>query len=412
MSIIKVTLPLGEIPVNGKQVSFVAPCDCAGTEALQIDGVNYTVVDALCRCVTGVGGRWEAGAVVSVILDTDRKYAFIQNPTPTAADTGAYALNADKILLPGADLNDLSKAEHIGVYRCQTQGDAQQLLNTPFTELSITAYSFSLVVERTGGQTGIYLHQTIRCNNGEATMYRRAYSGGAWGAWCKAYSGNDKPTAAEIGAVASDGSVPMTAGLKFRSNGTEVGAVSANANNAYLSAYRADNRANRRILSIKPPEIASDFKAALVFSNYVNDAESQYKVLHMGNILDNNITRAVVGSYTGDGTSGSSKLKKVTVGFPPKFAIIYKADMGALFGNGIATPYGSNTIIAGRNATSAKRFSPYGSSGDSNLAELQDNFTWGSTSMSWYTTLASGGDAGAVGQMNESGVTYNYVIFG
>lgn len=79
MSIIKVTLPLGEIPVNGKQVSFVAPCDCAVTEALQIEGVNYTVVDALCNCATGDGGRWAAGAIVSVVLDCENKKAYLQN---------------------------------------------------------------------------------------------------------------------------------------------------------------------------------------------------------------------------------------------------------------------------------------------------------------------------------------------
>lgn len=78
MSIVKVTLPGGEIPVNGKQVSFVAPCSCADTEAIQIDGVNYTIVDALCNCVTGKGGIWITGAVISVVLDTVNKYAYLQ----------------------------------------------------------------------------------------------------------------------------------------------------------------------------------------------------------------------------------------------------------------------------------------------------------------------------------------------
>ena len=79
MSIVKVTLPGGEIPVNGKQVSFIAPCDCTQTEAIQIEGENYTVVDALCNCVTGKGGRWAAGSIISVVLDVDKKLAYIQN---------------------------------------------------------------------------------------------------------------------------------------------------------------------------------------------------------------------------------------------------------------------------------------------------------------------------------------------
>ena len=79
MGVIKLTLPIGEVPVNGKQVTFTAPCSCQDTEALEIDGTRYTVVDALCRCVTGVGGRWAVGATVSVILDVDNKRAYLQN---------------------------------------------------------------------------------------------------------------------------------------------------------------------------------------------------------------------------------------------------------------------------------------------------------------------------------------------
>lgn len=79
MSIVKVTLPGGEIPVNGKQVSFVAPCDCTNVEGLSIEGEVYTVVDAMGQCVTGKGGAFCAGSVVSVILNVEDKKAFIQN---------------------------------------------------------------------------------------------------------------------------------------------------------------------------------------------------------------------------------------------------------------------------------------------------------------------------------------------
>lgn len=79
MSVIKVTLPLGEIPVEGKQVSFKAPCPCHETEAIQIEGENYTVCDSLGKCVTGVGGVWDVGSMVSVILSVEQKKAYIQN---------------------------------------------------------------------------------------------------------------------------------------------------------------------------------------------------------------------------------------------------------------------------------------------------------------------------------------------
>lgn len=77
MGVIKLTLPLGEIPVNGKQVSFVAPCNCLETTGLQIDGELYTVVDTRRKCVTGKGGMWETGAILSVFLDVDSKLAYL-----------------------------------------------------------------------------------------------------------------------------------------------------------------------------------------------------------------------------------------------------------------------------------------------------------------------------------------------
>ena len=79
MSKIKLTLPGLEIPVTGKQVSFEAPCNCDATECLQIDGVDYTVVDALGNIVTGVGGVWTTGAKITVVLDVENQKAYLLN---------------------------------------------------------------------------------------------------------------------------------------------------------------------------------------------------------------------------------------------------------------------------------------------------------------------------------------------
>lgn len=81
MSKLKVTLPGAEIPVTGKQVSFAAPCDCSVVDCIQIDGVDYTVVDAMGNKVTGSadGGVWSTGAKVSVLLDVEAKKAFLLN---------------------------------------------------------------------------------------------------------------------------------------------------------------------------------------------------------------------------------------------------------------------------------------------------------------------------------------------
>ncbi len=81
MSKVKVTLPGLEIPVTGKQVTFVAPCDCSNVEAIQIDGADYIVVDAMGNQVTGSpdGGVWGTGAEVSVLLNVEQQKAYLLN---------------------------------------------------------------------------------------------------------------------------------------------------------------------------------------------------------------------------------------------------------------------------------------------------------------------------------------------
>lgn len=88
MAKIKVTLPGLEIPVNGKQVSFVAPCDCSVADGIQIDGVDYDIVDSIGNPVSFGRGVWCEGALLSVILDVTNHKAYLQNQNSyTKAET-------------------------------------------------------------------------------------------------------------------------------------------------------------------------------------------------------------------------------------------------------------------------------------------------------------------------------------
>lgn len=65
---------------TGTMVKFTAPCNCdAVTGGLTIDGVTYTVVDAMGECVTGASGGWKEGAQIAVLIDNENKAACIQN---------------------------------------------------------------------------------------------------------------------------------------------------------------------------------------------------------------------------------------------------------------------------------------------------------------------------------------------
>ena len=129
MSVIKVTLPPGEIPAEGKMVSFKAPCTCTVTDGIEIEGVTYTVCDALGKCVTGVGGVWDTGSVVTVVLSLEQKKAYVQNNAgyspsnkPTAADCGAVSKTGDT--MTGA-LNINSDAGAVSATIFTFEGNAQ-----------------------------------------------------------------------------------------------------------------------------------------------------------------------------------------------------------------------------------------------------------------------------------------------
>lgn len=76
---ISITLPYGERAVDGKQISFVAPCSSLDADGAVIEGVEYTVVDAAGNALTGTVPAWEKGATVSIVLDTVNTKAYIQN---------------------------------------------------------------------------------------------------------------------------------------------------------------------------------------------------------------------------------------------------------------------------------------------------------------------------------------------
>ena len=50
-------------------------------ECLRIEGVDYTVVDAMGNQVTGnpPGGVWRNGAMISVLLDVENQKAYLLN---------------------------------------------------------------------------------------------------------------------------------------------------------------------------------------------------------------------------------------------------------------------------------------------------------------------------------------------
>lgn len=79
MSKIKVILPMGEIPVTGKQVSFKAPCACEEITSIIIGSDEFALVDACKNAVNEIPEVFAEGALISVVIDVEGKMAYIQN---------------------------------------------------------------------------------------------------------------------------------------------------------------------------------------------------------------------------------------------------------------------------------------------------------------------------------------------
>lgn len=90
----KICIELTEPLRNGMTVKFRAPCDCTEVTGLDVtfpaDGgliftTPMTLMDAHGNRLAGVGNLFMQYALVSVLLDTENKIAYIQN-----ADTNGY----------------------------------------------------------------------------------------------------------------------------------------------------------------------------------------------------------------------------------------------------------------------------------------------------------------------------------
>lgn len=130
MSMIRVTLPAGEIPVDGKQVSFVAPCNSLTAEGIQIDGEAYIIVDAIGKTVTGKGGVWYTGAIVSVILDVTNKKAYLQS-----SNVGALM----QIITAKIPASGWSSSQTNGYYTNRVTVSGMLASYNPFCDLIVTS---------------------------------------------------------------------------------------------------------------------------------------------------------------------------------------------------------------------------------------------------------------------------------
>lgn len=79
MAKFRITLADGDVVCNGKQVTFRAPAASTDIASLVIDGVEYSFIDSCGKPISGCTFGFAKDALVSVLLDTDKKTAILVN---------------------------------------------------------------------------------------------------------------------------------------------------------------------------------------------------------------------------------------------------------------------------------------------------------------------------------------------
>lgn len=204
----------------------------------------------------------------------------------TAADVGAFPACETVVDLRAVNKNIIVST-------------TAETLNTPYTA-GLTTYANGLCVVgyvNNSNKTLLYFSR----NHHELFIQRQV--GGTWGTWFKFYHEGNKPTSADVGAVALNGSNTMTGDLLISRANAAVSAQNTSTNrkaklqsvddgSAYL--HNTLDNSNRSSLQLKPE--TDDLKSALTLLRFVSNKETKaYIIHHTGN--------KPTGSYTGNGSA-------------------------------------------------------------------------------------------------------------
>ena len=420
MSKIKLTLPGLEIPVNGKQVTFKAPCDCSVVECIEIDGIDYAVVDSLGNVVTGnpAGGTWASGAKVSVILDVDNRKAYLLNGALAGPKGSSHAF---VMPIPKNPLGSMSIGTKIK-------------LNETINGVT-TAQDFIVAEKNYNGTGRVLVLRDQLVNQRVAHSSGPNYSGGSLDVYCnETYISYLE---ADIQAQITDVPIASTSGYSstvntinrkgFALSAVEMGSSSNhNTEGALVSYFNASDVTTRRISYLsgtataywtrtpgKSSGIAYGVKTdgnlagnlSCTSLSYVRPAftlPSDFGLSYVDKVVD--ASGAVVGTqiktgvYYGTGTYGESAPVSLTFDFEPEMLMVMEALPSAT-----GTSTSSAFFVASKTMYGYLIHETNGNNFISNNTYLP--ITWNGKTVSWYGGTANN-------QMNATNRTYHYIAIG
>lgn len=172
-----------------------------------------------------------------------------------------------------------------------------------------------------------------------------------------------------------------------------------------ITNFKDDN--NYQGIRVKKED--SDLSNAVNLVRMANGTFTSYPIYHAGNkpkAADVGAAQIKYGTYVGTGESGVSNPITLSADFDIKLAIIYKTNMGFLFGDsssGSSYQYGTNTVMIGKGARQVQC-----NVGSPTLATL--NVSWGTNKLSFYHNESNA--ERAEHQFNADGVEYHYILIG
>ena len=118
------------------------------------------------------------------------------------------------------------------------------------------------------------------------------------------------------------------------------------------------------------------------------------------------LLKVQTGSYTGAGKSGPDGKNKITFNFTPKIVFVYEKDPASTSDTAIFM-----VALYGAKSGHAQWVSDGITKGYGNIWTNTMNFTWTTTSLTWYHPL-NASNSYANGQLNKSGKTYYWIAIG
>lgn len=450
----KIRLDADHTLVDGESLTFNAPCDCNKVDGIIVYYPNasgketskaFCFTDSHGNDLTGLGNLFMSGAHVKVVLDTVNSRAFLQN-----ADTNAYLEDKIGNIASITNVKHYTNLEQIGLSDAELSAtDVKANLHSIYNKMD--NYAELWIMLHSGGNPNLWnsLYTKWESDIGESPSYkvmhvkmiRRSYtlevyvtmqghpSNGNFDSReysCMFRAGNTVEISYlsaftiirdKTGFVSKSGD-KMNGNLAIEKSNPTIkldhtsgyGGVAQVYNNMLslfaLSDYVASTGGDYRRLSIYNLTGKSSVKDALTILEKDSTGTKSYRLLHEGNkdlitpadigaatetdvsnliSLLSGYSRIATGSYVGTGTYGEANPNTLTFPFTPKVVFID----GATFFQGDDSPLhlGSHTI------------------GYSCVV------TWGTNSVSWYSTAGSANNPVA-SQGNTERQTYRWVALG